>query len=86
MNGYIIIVAILGLILAFDFLGRFCTKEGFMILFLIMVSLNLIGISEIKDQSDRGMAIAVSGMMLYGPVLLSAWRHYTNGKRKRNER
>ena len=83
MNGYIIIAAILSLILACDFLGRFCTKEGFMVLFLIMILLNLIGISEIKDQSDRGMAIAVSGMMLYGPVLLSAWRHYTEWKEKK---
>jgi len=83
MNGYIMIAAILGLVLAFDFLGRFCTKEGFIILFLIMVSLNLMGISEIKDQSDRGMAIAFSGIVLYGPVLLSAWRHYEEWKEKK---
>jgi len=82
MNGYIIIAAILALFLAADFLGRFCTNEGFAVLFLIMVSLNLVGILEIKNPSDRGMAIAFSVIVLYGPVLLSAWRHYEEWKEK----
>jgi hypothetical protein len=80
MNGYIFIASILSLILSCDFLGRFCTKEGFMVLFLIMVSLNLLGISEIKNQSDQGMAIAFSGICLYSLPLLSAWRHYEEWK------